>query len=212
MTGPAADLDVKTAISTIDKALAYTQPLRRRTEGLTWLLFGLASAIFPLSYGWIWENGFERHYRLILVWLAGYALLSIGPGLLAWRIASIVSEDYRIDPKRVAATVSVLAVLLVGLNFAFWGLFGATQLSVALNIVIFGGAAWSGLALGQWARLSQTGRRDTWLIGAAMALAGAALVYLLRADTTTVALDVMIFVISMGAIPAVAGWWRLARG
>lgn len=212
MSHPAADLDVKTAISTIDKALAYTQPLRRRTEGLTWLLFGFASALFMLSYAWVWEKGLDRTYKLLLIFLAVYVLLSIGPALLAWRIASVMSEDYRIDTKRVAATIGILAVMLVAIDLALWTNLGETRLNIALSIVIFGGAPWLGLGLAQWSRLSDRGRRDTWIVAATMAAVGFALVYALRADASTVDLDMMIFAVTNAAIPAAAGLWRLARG
>jgi hypothetical protein len=205
-------MDVEAAISTIDRAIAYTQPLRRRTEGITWVLFGLSSALFVFSYVWIWDRGYDTSYRLMLVWLVGYAILAIGPGLLVWRVASVAGEGYAIDTKRVAAAAILVGVLLVALNYALWGIFGATRLAIALNIVGFGGAVWAGLAIGQWSRLSSTGRRDTCVLAATMALVGFALVYILRADATTVGLDALIFVTTMGLMPTAAGLWRLARG
>lgn len=205
------ELDVETAISTIDKAMSYTQPLLRRTEGLTWLLFGLASALFMFSYAWVSEKGLDPHYNLLLLFLVGYAFLSIGPALLTWRIASVMSDAYRLDARRVGATIAILALLLVASNVALWMTLEDTQLNIAMSIVIFGAAPWTGLALAQWSRLSERGRRDTWILGATMAATGFALVYVFRAGATTIDLDMAIFAVTNGAIPAAAGLWRLVR-
>lgn len=212
MTGPPAALDVKAAISTIDRAIAYTRPLRRRTEGITWVLFALSSALFVFSYAWAWDNGFDPTYKLILAWLAGYALLAVGPALLTWRIAGVMSHEYAIDAKRVVATVAVLGALLMALDLALWLTLGESPLTIALTIALFGGAAWAALGVAQWSRMSASGRRDTWIIGGAIAALGFALVFLFGADASTVALDVVIFALSTATAPLAAGLWRLARG
>lgn len=203
---------MRTAVSTIDRAIAYTQPLRRRTEGLTWVLYGMSSALFAISYVWMWEKGYDYSFRIFFVWLVGYALLAIVPGLLAWRIASIAGEQYSIDARRVATAAVLVGVLLIAVNVGLWSVFGETRLAIALSIVLLGDATWAGLAIAQWSRLSDSGRRDTWVLAGLMAAVGVALVYILRADATTVDLDVLIFLASLCVIPTSAGLWRLARG
>lgn len=203
---------MRTAVSTIDRAIAYTQPLRRRTEGLTWVLYGMSSALFAISYVWMWEKGYDYSFRIFFVWLVGYALLAIVPGLLAWRIASIAGEQYSIDARRVATAAVLVGVLLIAVNVGLWSVFGETRLAIALSIVLLGDATWAGLAIAQWSRLSDSGRRDTWVLAGLMAAVGVALVYILRADATTVDLDVLIFLASLCVIPTAAGLWRLARG
>lgn len=203
---------MRTAVSTIDRAIAYTQPLRRRTEGLTWVLYGMSSALFAISYVWMWEKGYDYSFRIFFVWLVGYALLAIVPGLLAWRIASIAGEQYSIDARRVATAAVLVGVLLIAVNVGLWSVFGETRLAIALSIVLLGDATWAGLAIAQWSRLSDSGRRDTWVLAGLMAAVGVALVYILRADAATVDLDVLIFLASLCVIPTAAGLWRLARG
>lgn len=203
---------MKAAISTIERAIAYTQPLRRRTEGVTWALFGLASATFAFSYVWIWKNGYDPQYRLILVWLVGYTLVGVGPAMLSWRIASVMDEAYSVDSRRLVASIVVAGIALIGIDLALWSFFGETPLSIALNIVLLPSAVWAALGLLQWGRLSQAGRRDTWILAGVMALVGFSLVFLLGANAATVDLDVAIFAAASGAIPFLAGVWRLARG
>lgn len=192
--------------------MGYTQPLRRRAEGISWVFFGLASALFAFSYAWLYQNGYDPTFRLMAVWLIGYALFGAGPALLVWRLADVMEPGQAIDGKRVAASIAVLATTLVAANWALWHVLGETQLTVALNISIFGLAPWVGLALVQWPRLSTNGRRDTVLLGAAMALLGFVLVFALDAGVTTVNKDILVFVASNGAIPLFAGLWRLAKG
>lgn len=230
MTPEPGELDVKTALATIDRGFSYTAPLQRRTEGISWILFGLAG-LFLLSYVvFVPSATSENNWRWFLVWLAGYAFLVTGPALLAWRVASVVEARLAMDARRVALSIVVLAVGLVALDYAIWVPLGPSsdekavgRLILALNVVLFGGAAWAALGVAQWMRMSQAGRRDTLVLGATMASLGFALVYILRLELaafdpahpgfeTNRTLAALCFLVAFGLIPLLAGLWRLAKG
>lgn len=230
MTPEPAELDVKTALATIDRALAYTAPLQRRTEGIAWILFGLATPLFVFSYLWLMQNGYDPHSRWLLAWLTGYAFLATGPALLAWRVASVMDQAYAIDVRRVALSVVGLAVGLVVVYFGIWIVLGPAsdreaiaRLILALHLVLLGSAAWATLGVTQWSRMSQVGRRDTLVLAAIMTFVSLALVYAFGVDTRSIDADLVggstsenlsgvIFVMAFGLIPLVAGLWRLAKG
>lgn len=223
------ELDVKTALATIDRALRYSAPLQRRTEGIAWIFFGLATALFWTSTAWFWQGETVPHYRWVLVFLAGYAFLATGPALLTWRVASVVDQRYAIAGRRVGLAILMLALTLGTAYYAIWIILGGSsdtpivaKIILALHIVLFGSAAWVGLAIAQWVRMSATGRRDTIVLAAIMALVALVLLIPLRIEAGGLSTDhpgfqdVMnftgaAFLVAFGLIPLLVGVWRLAK-
>lgn len=208
---PIARLDVKGAVATLDRALAYAGPLQRRTEGITWILFGLSVALLAVTSAWISETGRDPHYRWFALAIAGFALLGFGVPLLSWRIAGAVKSDYVVDARRVVAGILVLAVFLITANWAVWTLFNEYyRLSVALLAALFGGSSWALLGLSHWSRMTQRGRRDTLLLGAVMVLS-AVLLYAFVAEVDSVGPRTLVATVVFSAIPVASGIWRLVR-
>lgn len=232
MTRGPDKLDVKTALATLNRAFDYAAPLERRTEGITWIFFGLVSSLFMFSFAWSWQQaGWEPPalYRYLVAWLAGYAFLATVPALLTWRVAGVVQEGYAVGARRVASSMALLALALVAVYYAIWMTLGESsdgpavaKVILALHIVLFGGAAWAVLGVAQWTRMGRQGRRDTLALGAIMAVACAALMVPLRVEpgglnvlhpafTIVVNHAALVFVLAFGLVPLLAGLWRLAK-
>lgn len=209
---PTAGLDVKTAVATLDRALAYSGPLQRRTEGITWILFGLTTALFGVYYTWLSETGRDPSLRWLAPSFIGYASLCLGLPLLSWRVAGAVISDYVVDAKRVFAGIMVLAVVLIASNFVVWSLLNEyPRFSIAFNGALAEGSAWAILGLAQWSRMSASGRRDTLVLGAAMVVVGFVLLYVFGTEVGTLGANTLVGVIAFCALPMAAGVWRLVR-
>ncbi len=60
--------DVRGAIETIDRATSYDIPLRRRTEGVTWMVWGLATAVAFLAFSTLDPTRYVSWLPMIVLW------------------------------------------------------------------------------------------------------------------------------------------------
>lgn len=208
--GEAAEpkLGLPDALTTIERALAYDAPLRRRTEGLTWILFGLASALVATSYVSLTAAGvsWSAFYAL---WLGVYPLIVLGGALLAWRIPGVLHGGVALEARRIVTGALVLAaVLFVQTEVAWWR--GPSALGSAFGTMSAVVVPWAFLGLVQWSRLSGLGRRLTWAVGGVMAVTAAAALLWVEGPAGE-ADDAFVFALAAGGIPFLAGVWHSLR-
>lgn len=196
-------LDVRGAIETIDRATSYDIPLRRRTESATWMVWGLVGAIALLV----------REPMPWLPWQASLAILTMGwpvVGVLAtsavWRIAALSAPALGPEAKRMSAYALAGSAAIALLFMAAWVAF-ATSGSYILLAAALGGLPWAFLALVQWPRMSDAGRRLAVTIGVAMVALMLALVVAFGASVPTLLPPAVV-----GGVPFAIGAWHAMRG
>lgn len=154
------------AARTIERARSYEQPLRRRTEGVTWMIWGIVTAGISLSYGAVGD--YFPHPETTPWWafaliMLGWPLVGVLSTFATWRIAalSLPSEE---DRSLRSALSGALWLPLV-----YLGIGGAYLLGVgseAAGIPIGIGLAWLTLGALNPFRATPTGRRALLVIGA----------------------------------------------
>lgn len=162
----------------IGRAIAHETSLRSRTEGLTWMAWGVVLAAIFLMYaasGPLSEDAATRAW-LTLLWvpwvLAGAAFTAV-----LWRTAALGRPL-----PRPAAGWRVTALWIGAIVAAF----GALSLAPSLpnpesGPVVAVGLAWLLMGAPNLFRATPEGRRAVLVIGGATALAGVALALLLPA-------------------------------
>lgn len=215
MTEHATDegFGLRNAMSEIEKAVKYEEPLRQRTEGLTWMIYGLASPAIFLTYHAFyslvpgpyptWAN-----WMALVLWVPWIAAASVTSGLL-WRSAALTApaivED---EPSGWVVTAAWLAAIAV----AFGGVFALTYLvsrSVAPSayFLLWLGAAWAIMGATNVYKSSPTGRRVSTIIGLATALVGLAVAL----GTTDDDAATVVAMIASGVFPLLGGGWQATR-
>lgn len=199
------------ALATIARTTAFEEPLKRRTEGVTWMVWGFVTAGVMLSQNAVTlALGFHPDRDMWVVpvlWL----LAGVAATTAVWRIAAVAKPEAH--PGRRSAVLSIAAV--VGLLALIWipaGLLLPDEAQAAL-VPLTIGAPWLALGLVNAHRGTTFGRRVMLAIGGLIMLAGLAwapfvpgLAHHGYHHTTLVAALVG------GAVPLVLGFWQAVRG
>lgn len=221
-----ADFTPEAAAETIEKARSYEEPLRRRTEGITWMIWGLVGAGIQLTFSA--GHSLFRPYRPETVhtgtapWfepvvIGGWLLVGMTLTLAAWRVASLNTP--RLSPKPKRAVLG--GALFVALLYGSWGLMQwlAGGMPQALFPTLAIGAAWLGVGALDLFETTPTGRRTLLAIGGIVLAAGvlAALVLPwsgLGPDAGRLSFDVTapITILVGGGVPFLAGLWQSWTG
>ncbi len=207
-------LSTEEALATIERATGYEEPLRRRTEGVTWILWGLVTAGIALGFGSVQEffrtdEAPSWYYALNLVgWVAVGALAT----LAVWRIAGYQAASLQRHGRR-----SMLGgVLWLPIVYVVWGAlvvlgFGLQE---AAMIPLAIGGAWTLLGAFNLFKATETGRRSLLIIG--FSILAAATVFALWSQTqpsrVTFASSNALIVLAGGGIPFVVGLYQSMRG
>lgn len=211
--GAGESLTPEQAAATIEEARGFEEPLRRRTEGVTWMIWGIVPAGIQLSFdaaGDYMTHGWPGWVDPLI--LLGWPLLGIAMTYAVWRIA--VLDKPGLSRHRWRSLLG--AVLWLPLVYAGIGLtvllFGIGWEGAFLPLVGIG-ASWLVLGATNAFKATPTGRRVLVAVGAiilAVALGIAASVDItsdLGTDLTQLA---AIFV--AGGVPILAGLWQSIRG
>jgi len=162
------ELSLQEAAATIAEARAYEEPLRRRTEGVTWMLWGLITAGVIAS-----GSALELLLPLSHPVYAIYPFLWLGAGVLGtkavWSIAGV-----SLPPTREGMRRSAVAIILAAATVAVvWlGAIVLVPVSALPAFILLGlGAPWVALGMFNPHRVSRSGRTAMVASGAAMFLA-----------------------------------------
>jgi len=194
-----AALPTKDALATIQRLSAFDAPLRHRAEGLSWMVWGLASGSVLLVQGMLDHLPWQASAAMTgLAWPA----LGVLTTSAVWRLAGVGRGGLAWPMRRVA-----LAAL--GIAFATFVLFEVGYFvylrtdSYVLFAALVGALPWGLLGLIQWGRLTPPARRATLVAGAAMASALAVWVQFFLVERGDV--DFLVFVAVSAGVPTALG-------
>ncbi len=203
---PGTDLTAEEAASTIAQARSYEEPLRRRTEGVTWMIWGLVPAGAQLTidalprYTGTYQGWMDT--IPILAWVAVAVLLTYA----VWRIAAF--QRSVLDPRvrRTVAAALFWLPLVAAVVGASWWIAGT--LAVGHDPVLFGvGVAWLVLGATDAFGTTGTGRRVLLAMGALVLLLTG--VFLLAGGPGPSSLRLILV---GGSVPFLAGLYQTLRG
>lgn len=171
--GAGEQLTPEAAAETIEEARSYEEPLRRRTEGVTWMIWGVVTAAIALSYSSIptYYPGYEGvPWFLHGLVTFGWPLVGVAMTYATWRIAVVDTPSLAGRSLRSALSSALwLPLVYVGIGAVF--LLGGDRVGEAAGIPIGIGLAWLTLGGLNPFRATATGRRV--MLGAgAVTLAG----------------------------------------
>lgn len=211
-TRQAEPLTLEEAARTIEAARGYEGPLRRRTEGVTWMIWGLVAAGIQLSFeaagdllqgDWpIWLDPVILIGWPVLGVLMTYAVWRIAvldrPGLRGYRWRSILGSLLWLP----VVYVAMAAVYLLGVPW-----------SGALIPLIGIGLTWLTLGLADAFKSTRWGRGTLVVVGGIILVTG--LLVGISVDLTTSAgrdLSALLVILVAGGVPLLAGLLQTLRG
>lgn len=213
-TGEVTREELTEAVLRIDDALEEETTLRTRTEGLTWILWGLVTAAVVLTfdavffmYGGVGAVPEPWSTLLWVPWVGiGAALTSV-----LWRSAALSRPELTERQQGgLLVTAAYIAFIVAVWFLVVWLVPGLNSDTIAVLAI---GTAW--LFFGVWNpfRVTPTGRRVMILQGMVILSAGILLAATLPASqqaSNQVATLVNLF--ASAGVPVVGGAWQATRG
>lgn len=211
---PEHRLTVAEAVETLDRATAFAEPLRRRSEGVTIALWGFVSACIVLSngvlddaYGFYDAGGWRRAVSSLL-WVPWAAIGVLGT-VAVWRIAEVSARRREPGRRRSPAVLLAWFAVLVALVFLIAVVpHGAAGFAIAVVGVI-----WIAVGTLDVYKATPTGRRTLVAVGTGIVAAGVAFGWLTRA-TPHAGWDHLeaVGTLTIGLLPIAGGLWQALRG
>lgn len=216
------EMTASQAWATIDEAIRFEEGLRSRTEGLTWILWGLVNAAIFLSYeavstlyygaGAPLATSADPAQQRSPWWVGGLWVPWIAVGAAAtyalWRSAALSSDAVRDRPPRHAlAVVAYVAFIFVGWAIAVVALPDRAE---SVYPMLGLGTAWIVLAVLDPYRATATGRRVAGVVGVLIISFGVVVALVIPADWHNV--SGLVAALITGTVPLVAGLWQSLRG
>lgn len=168
-----AHFTVDAALSTIEHVSGFTEPARRRAEGVTIMLWGfvtaallLSSEVLNLAYGFIHTDGWQR-WVVLFMWVPWGAIGAVGT-IAIWRIAEVGSRAPIDGHRRSWRWLCVWAATIVAI------------IVFPDNLIPLAAAGWAVVTLGMiWIGVgvflntaTHAGRRTVVAVGAVIILVG----------------------------------------
>lgn len=214
--GPATadDLTAEQAVETIQRAQTYEEPLRRRTEGVTWMIWGLVTVGISLGFASIQEffgsTGAPWWYYPLN--LFGWVLAGGVFTYALWRIAALGTPSLRPRGRR-----SALAGLLwLPLVYAAWGLVLLVGPGLHETVIIPAsiGITWTFLGGVNAFKATPTGRRVLLAAGLLILVGAAAFAYATAGQPERIrwTAHTAFLIVVAGGAPFVGGLWQSLRG
>lgn len=202
----AGTVAVREIASALRDLQGFEISLRRRTEGITWLVWGVVLAGI-VTATWGIEKQLELdptvEHSLFLPWYA-WSLLGSLAVIVVWKSAGLASHRLAGAGRHAAIQVGLLFALPV-ISFLGVGVFlraGLTDLHRLPGLFTVWGVLVAVLGLSNVMRLTPTGRKALVTVGLAQAAASVAV------GVADLSLDVEFPLLAMGS----AGFWLLAGG
>lgn len=200
-------LSVRQAAQVIERATAYDEPLRRRTEGATWMVWGTVTAGSNLSYGLAYALGWPDN-GLWAPWLALGILLS----LAVRRIAVLSKPDVAIGWRAGAVAMVGLAAFMA-LAYTISTSAGASPETYTVVGFSFMGILWMFFAAWNPHRATALGRRVMVAIGVAIVAMGAVYASQVPVMPPSMWPQAGFVAAFIGGVPPVlGGLWQVLRG
>lgn len=212
-------LEAREALATISEAVKLEQALRSRTEGITWMVWGLIWVGYELSFdAWAWITRpapFDATVGWVMwvPWVLAGTLVTIA----LWRTAA-VSVPALEDRKPAGWLVTAAWVLFVGV--AWQGSFlliveplGLPGTPETLGSIVVG-LAWVLFGVLNPFGVTDRGRHVAEVIGLVMIVTGVVVGGMLphEASAYTNKIATLTVVPIGGLVPLLAGYWQATRG
>lgn len=205
----ASTFNVHEAVETIGRATAYDMPLRRRTEGVTWMIWGLATAVVFLAFSTLDPTRFVSWIPIIVLW----PLLGIVGTSAAWRIAALSRATLAPQASRMSTSAIVIMVGLAIALVVSLAVTGGNGPSPPLLASVLTVLPWAAFAALQWRRMTPGGQRTMVWTGVSMFLAMLAILqFVMVPDAEHAPANLLIAVALLGGPPFALGLWRTFRG
>lgn len=207
---PAAEpMDARSAARTIDVLASLEEPLRRRAEGIVFVVWGLCTTGFLTSLQTSWHVGVAPSSLpanvLLVVWLGVAAAVN----LAVLRLAGVAArQGPRWGQGALVAGLGVLVGLFV-LGAILERIVGNSPVLVIIGLC----APWGVAAALRPQRMTSTGRRVLAAIAAAFVVSAVALSFAFPHDEPR-AWTLMFAWLSVlgGLFPLIGGLWQALRG
>lgn len=205
------DLPLRDAVNAIATAARFEEPLRQRTEGLTWMIMAFIGPGIFLSYAFMGVAVPDAPALVeAFLWLPWVAT-GVATTIVLWNSAALTSPGLaRHTPSGWAVTLGWLAALAVAWAGVLWLL---PDLNEPTFFLLWIGTAWAVFGAVNLYKNSARGRRFSVAIGVTIFLVGVALALTVPGESnadylaaTTVAS------VASGLVPLVAGFWQATRG
>lgn len=211
------EMAVGDALETIDATLKHEAGLRSRTEGLTWMIWGLVTAGWTLTYdalAWIGRPA-PPAWAFDLAWLPWVLAGGVVTTAL-WRTAAL--RDPTLEEDRPAGllvvsgwTAFVVAVWAV-LFFGLVGGLGFPGTADTMGLIVLG-ITWFTFGAVRPVRLTDRGRRVTMLVGLGLFTSGIVTAVALGFDHPHAnAVATVVATLTGGLFPILGGLWQALRG
>lgn len=201
------------AAETIERASRFDAPLRRRTEGVTWMIWGLVPAGIQLSYDAVSsyvEHGWPGWVDPVI--LLGWPLLGLLLTYAVWKIAVLDRPSlHRYRWRSLVGALLWLPVVYAAMGATFF-LTGIGWHGAFLPLVGIG-ATWLVLGATNAFKATETGQRALIVSGAVILVAAVA-IYGLVDITSDRGEDItqLAAILIGGGVPFVAGLWQSLTG
>lgn len=205
------------ALSTIEQTLAHEEGLRSRTEGLTWMIWGLVTAGWTLTYdavAWISRPGVPSAL-LNWVWLP-WVVVGGAVVTALWRTAALadpaLEDDRPAGALVVAGWTGFVIALWAALFFGLVGGIGFPGTADTMGLIVLG-VTWFTFGAVRPVRLTDRGGRVCMLVGLGLFVAGMATAFALGHEHPDAnAISTVVATLVGGLVPLGGGLWQALRG
>lgn len=208
--GEGRKLGLTEAVHRIDEALAEEGSLRVRTEGLTWILWGLVTAGTVLTFDAVAFAWGIHEPWFTLLWVP-WIVLGAAVTSVLWRSAALSRPG--LDEHRQGGVLVSAAYVAFILAVWFPVLWLFPELTSDTIAVLSIGTAWTFFGATNPFNVTATGRRVMTLQGVVILLAGVLLAATLPSDAGAAnrASTLVNLLVSAG-VPILGGAWQATRG
>lgn len=188
------------AARALAEAARYEGALQQRTEGLTWMVWALATPAIFLTYGFAAVVGAPGHVMPFL-WVPWVAA-GVATTVALWRSAALSQPEIGEDGGIPYAWRILGFTVLIAAGMALFGNEGAAGPLIVLGI------AWAGEGAFDVWRMSRTGRACALVAGVALAAVGGGLIVV----GVPMGVAGIVATVVSGFVPLVIGLWQTLRG
>ncbi|HVM45084.1 MAG TPA: hypothetical protein VM582_04030 [Candidatus Thermoplasmatota archaeon] len=204
------------SIPLLARALSYEDSLRRRTEGLTWAIWGVVMALIFFMYAGMGELGEDGGPAWATLLWVPWVLVGSALTWALWRTSALSLAGGERRPAGLAVTLAWIGAIVLGLAAM---MLGPRLPNPDHSALVSVGLAWLFMGGTNLFRATPSGRRATLAIGATTLALGLAFSFLLPAPSwraPDAALVRFLQDILRGAAaagpPLAFGLWQALRG
>lgn len=210
-SGPGED-ELAQAVRRIDEALAEEASLRTRTEGLTWIVWGLVTLGLVLTYdATAWMAGSLAGFWTTFLWVPWVGLGALLTGVL-WRSAALSRPE--LAETRQGGLLQTAAYVGFILLVWFAVVWSPGRLHPDNIAIIAIGSAWTVFGAANPFSVTGTGRRVMLATGVPMVLVGLGVgtLTVTGSITNVNAVATLASLATTGLLPIAGGVWQATRG